>query len=417
MEPENMFKPIKNFRTAAVLALICAAAPAGSAFAHGEKALEPFIRMRTIQWYDVVWSRNQLDVNDSVVIAGKFHVAEDWPRSVPRPDAAFLNVAIPGPVFVRTERYLNGKPWVSSAALQLGADYEFEIVLKGRLPGRYHVHPFFNLQDAGAVMGPGQWVEVTGSPGAFSNPVKTLGGDLVEMESYGLANGIFWHLVWIGIGTAWLLWWVRRPLFIPRYKMLQSGMEGALVTKIDKTIAAIILIGVPVFVLGAYAITESIHPNTIPLQAALDHFDPLPPAVNDGTVKVDAVRTVYSIPERSMDLEVLVQNRSEEPLRFGEFATANVRFLNPGKGLPTVDTTVEGPIAREGLTVDSNDSVQPGETRAVRLRAADALWETEKLEGLFRDADSRLGGLVFLYTPTGERHIASISSAVIPRFD
>ena len=79
-----------------------------TALAHGEKALEPFIRMRTIQWYDVMWSKDKLNVNDEVVITGKFHVAEDWPRGVPKPDAAYLNVSSPGPVFVRTERYLNG---------------------------------------------------------------------------------------------------------------------------------------------------------------------------------------------------------------------------------------------------------------------------------------------------------------------
>jgi len=133
-----------------------------TALAHGEKALEPFIRMRTIQWYDVMWSKDTLNVNDEVVITGKFHVAEDWPRGVPKPDAAYLNVSSPGPVFVRTERYLNGEASVSSAALKLGGDYDFKIVLKARLPGRYHLHPFFNLHDAGAVMGPGHWFEVAG---------------------------------------------------------------------------------------------------------------------------------------------------------------------------------------------------------------------------------------------------------------
>ena len=54
-------------------------------YAHGEKALEPFVRMRTIQWYDVQWSQDKVKINDEVVITGKFHVAEDWPRSCDRP--------------------------------------------------------------------------------------------------------------------------------------------------------------------------------------------------------------------------------------------------------------------------------------------------------------------------------------------
>ncbi|MCL2384532.1 MAG: methane monooxygenase/ammonia monooxygenase subunit B, partial [Alphaproteobacteria bacterium] len=74
-------------------------------------------------------------------------------------------------------------------------------------------------------------------------------------------------------------------------------------------------------------------------------------------------------------------------------------------------------VARQGLTVDSADPIQPGETRIVRVTATDTMWANERLEGLIRDADSRLGGLLFLFDAAGNRHVASISSAVIPKFD
>ncbi len=115
-----------------------------SVSAHGEKALEPFIRMRTIQWYDVQWGDTQLKVNDTLVVEGKFHVAEDWPINVPKPEATFLNISTPGPVFIRTERYINDEPTVTSIALEQGGDYTFKMVLKARVPGHYHIHPFFN---------------------------------------------------------------------------------------------------------------------------------------------------------------------------------------------------------------------------------------------------------------------------------
>ena len=115
-----MLKTIKNLLGLLGLCACCVTlAPSGAA-AHGEKALEPFIRMRTIQWYDVQWSREKLNVNDELVITGKFHVAEDWPRGVPKPDATYLNVSSPGPVFIRTERYLNGQSSVSSARIETG---------------------------------------------------------------------------------------------------------------------------------------------------------------------------------------------------------------------------------------------------------------------------------------------------------
>jgi methane/ammonia monooxygenase subunit B len=222
-----------------------------TAMAHGEKNLEPFIRMRSIQWYDVQWSKQKLNVNDEVVITGKFHVAEDWPSSVPKPDATFLSVATPGPVFIRTERYLNGKPWVNSSALQLGGDYDFKIVLKGRVPGKYHIHPFFSLQDAGQVMGPGEWLEIAGNASDFSNKLTTINGNVIDMETYGFSKGALWHLFWGALATGWLLWWLRRPLFIPRFRMTEAGMETELVTQQDRNIAKVLLVAVPIIVLTA----------------------------------------------------------------------------------------------------------------------------------------------------------------------
>ncbi len=385
--------------------------------AHGEKALEPFIRMRTIQWYDVQWDKQKFNVNDEVSVSGKFHVAEDWPVSVPKPEASFLNISTPGPVLIRTERYLNGKPWMNSVALQPGGDYNFKIVLKGRLPGRYHIHPFFNLKDAGQVMGPGVWLDIAGSPSDFSNQVKTINGELVDMETFGLGNGIFWHSFWGLLATAWLLWWVRRPLFIPRYRMLQAGLEDELVTSNDRLIAKGILIGVPVLVLAINAMTISRYPNTIPLQASLDQILPLSAQVNAGVVDVETLKAEYRIPERAMTFTVKVNNRSENPLQIGEFSTANVHFLNKDlqasyQGDPNSLT------APEGLSLDNTAPIQPGEQRTMTITASDAFWETEKLDGLIRDADSRIGGLLFLYdSVTTARYISSITAAVIPKFN
>lgn len=287
--------------------------------AHGEMALEPFIRMRTIQWYDVQWSRQKFNVNEETSVSGKFHVAEDWPVSVPKPEASFLNLSTPGPVLIRTERYLNGKPFMNSVALQPGGDYNFKIVLKGRLPGRYHIHPFFNLKDAGQVMGPGAWLEIGGNAADFSNEILTINGERVDMETYGLGNGIFWHLFWGVLATAWLLWWLRRPLFIARYRMLQAGMVDELVTPNDRLIAKGILIGVPLLVLAINAMTISEYPNTIPLQASLDQILPLSAQVNAGVVDVETIKAEYRVPERAMTFTVKVNNRSDKPIQIGEF--------------------------------------------------------------------------------------------------
>ncbi len=386
------------------------------AHAHGEKNLEPYVRMRTIQWYDVQWSKQKFNVNDEVSVTGKFHVAEDWPISVPKPDAAFLNISTPGPVMVRTERYLNGKPYMNSVALQPGGDYDFKVVLKGRLPGRYHIHPFFNLLDAGQVMGPGVWLDIGGDEADFTNNIQTINGQAINMETYGLANGIFWHSFWALIGTAWLLWWVRRPLFIVRYRMLHAGLEEELVTPLDRNIGKAILVGVPLLVFVFYTMTVNEYPKAIPLQASLDQILPLSAKVNAGVVEVDTVRAEYRVAERSMKLSLKIKNGSDKAIQIGEFATGGVHFLN--KVAPVSQQhDAESVVAAEGLSLDNPAPIQPGEERAVLMTAGDALWESEKLDGLIKDADSRIGGLIFFYDTEGERYVSSVTAAVIPKFN
>ncbi|MGZ4991954.1 MAG: bacterial ammonia monooxygenase, subunit AmoB [Methylobacter sp.] len=386
--------------------------------AHGEKALEPFIRMRTIQWYDVHWSKQAFNVNEEVSVSGKFHVAEDWPIGVSKPEASFLNISTPGPVLIRTERYLNGKPWTNSVALEPGGDYDFKVVLKGRLPGRYHIHPFFNLKDAGQVMGPGVWLDIAGDPSDFTNPAKIINGEMIDMESYGFANGILWHLFWGVLATAWLLWWVRRPLFIARYRMLEAGMEDELITPQDRLIAKSAMVAVPVMVLAFNAMANNDLPNTIPLQASLDQILPLPAQVNAGIVNVDTLKAEYRVAERAMKFDLKIDNQSNAPIHVGEFSTANVYFLN--KDLPVAHQDLSGSstVSEEGMSLDNKDAIKPGEQRTLTMIVKDGLWESEKLDGLIRDADSRIGGLLFLYDElTGKRYISSITAAVIPKFD
>ena len=386
------------------------------AMAHGEKNLEPYVRMRTIQWYDVQWSKQKFNVNEEVTVTGKFHVAEDWPISVPKPDASFLNISTPGPVMIRTERYLNGKPFMNSVALQPGGDYDFKVVLKGRLPGRYHIHPFFNLSDAGQVMGPGAWLDIGGDAADFTNNIQTINGEIVDMETYGLGNGIFWHSFWAVLATAWLLWWVRRPLFITRYRMLKAGMEDELVTPLDKHIAKAILVGVPVLVFVFYNMTANQYPKAIPLQTSLDQILPLSAKVNAGVVEVETLRSEYRIPKRAMTISLNIKNGSDKPIQLSEFATGSVRFLNKAVPAP-VEHNTESVIAADGLSLDNPAPIQPGEQRTLLMTAGDALWESEKLDGVINDADSRIGGLVFFYDAEGERYVSSISAAVIPKFD
>jgi len=82
---------------------------APNAAAHGEKSQAAFMRMRTIHWFDLNWSKDEVPVNETMTISGKFLVFSGWPESVDKPESAFLNIGIPGPVFIRAGSWIGGQ--------------------------------------------------------------------------------------------------------------------------------------------------------------------------------------------------------------------------------------------------------------------------------------------------------------------
>jgi methane/ammonia monooxygenase subunit B len=403
------------FAYAAALMLACLPHPAQ---AHGEKNQEPFLRMRTVHWYDVKFSATKVAVNDLVTISGKFRMFEDWPEVLAKPDTAFLGLAAPGGAMTRLESYINGVPAVQSTGLQLGRDYEFKIVIKGRIPGQHHIHPMLNIRSAGPLPGPGEWIEVTGNFDDFRQGAKTLDGTVIpNLEDWNLGMVFGWHAFWIALGLAWLLWWLRRPLLIPRYMALMAGREDALITRLDRAVAVGLLIGVIVLVIGGFYWAEAEYPNTIPLQAGRVRVTPLP--AEPPAVDVKVKQAHYDVPGRAMRVVLEVTNTFTKPVQLGEFTSANLRFVN--QTVPAAASAVDPTYPKEllpktGLQVEPNSPLQPGETRTVRFVAADVAWEIERLTSLMRDPDSSFGGLLFFYDSDGARHIANVFGTIIPTF-
>ena len=222
------------------------------ALAHGERSQEPFLRMRSIQWYDAAWSKTTVSVNEEMQLTGKFHIYEEWPDVLLTPEVAFLNYAAAGPVFTRESSFLNGVNAVRSTALQIGADYEYKITLRGRKPGRWHVHPLLNVLEAGPIIGPGRWVTIEGSMADFTNPAVTLTGEEIDLENYGVANVVMWHGLWMIPALFWILWWARRPIFFPRLKAMQEGNLAGLISPTDNIVAIVLLVGSIVGVVASY---------------------------------------------------------------------------------------------------------------------------------------------------------------------
>jgi methane/ammonia monooxygenase subunit B len=401
---------------AAVVATVGAIAPAS---AHGEKSQQAFLRMRTLNWYDVAWSKTTVNVNEDMVLSGKFHVFSAWPQAVANPKSSFLNAGEPGPVLVRTAQFIGENFAPRSVSLVPGNDYAFQINLRGRRAGRWHVHAQVNVEGGGPIIGPGQWIEIKGDMKDFTDPVTLLDGTTVDLEHYGIDRIYAWHLPWLAVGAAWIFFWFVRKGIISSYLTVADGRADEAVTDEDRRIGAIVLALTILATIVGYAVTNSTFPRTIPLQAGLQK--PLTPITTEGTVGVgkeqvtaDLQGGVYKVPGREMSLSVKVKNSTSEPLRLGEYTAAGLRFLNPD----VFTTKPEFPdylLADRGLSTDATP-IAPGETKEIQVKIQDARWDIERLSDLAYDTDSQVGGLFFFFTPSGRRFAAEIGGPVIPKF-
>jgi methane/ammonia monooxygenase subunit B len=343
------------------------------------------------------------------------HIAEDWPRAVVKPNRTFINVGSPSSVFTRLSSKVNGTPMFTSGPMELGGDYEYVIKLRGRLPGHHHIHPMLAVNGAGPFAGPGGWMDITGNYKDFNNPAKLLVGGTIDTETAGMGAGLFWHTLWGALGFGWIAWFAVRPMFLIRARVLaQEGGDALLNDPVDRILAYAVL-GVTFFLIAvAFFTTDSMYPYTIPLQAG----EPKIKATHlrsDLTMKVLAAD--YDVPGRALRMTLQVTNSGEQPLRIGEFTTAGVRFLNKVGVANNLDPTYPPEImALDGLHMEDESPINPGESKEIKLDSRDSLWEVQRLMDLVHDPEQRFGGLVMSWDESGNRHINSIAGNIIPVF-
>jgi methane/ammonia monooxygenase subunit B len=405
---------------AIVVVALIAIVQVGPAFAHGERAQTANLRMRTVNWYDTEITPKQVSVGDEMVIRGRFQTSENWPEHVPSVTGrVYLNVGAAGPKFIKVKSTINGVSMFQSSQLELGKHYEYEIVLKARTPGRYHLHPVLNVLDSGGLIGPGYWVETTGSQADFTNTVETMFGRVIDLETFNLDVIYSWHALWFVIAIAWLAFWGRRsPLLIPSFQRVRAKEEAGedpdtLISPMEKKVAVGFLVGTLMIVGASFQWAEARHPVTTPLRTAKTDVDPLP--MPDPKILIEYEGASYRIPGRSFQANLSVTNNSSSPVRIGEFLTANLRFINPEiRNVQPADS--HDLVASNGLRIEGG-AVPPGETRKVNMIAEDALWETYRLTTMINDPDSIVAGLVFFYGDDGSREIVEIGGPMIPVFE
>ncbi|MFZ2450539.1 MAG: bacterial ammonia monooxygenase, subunit AmoB [Methylovulum miyakonense] len=385
-----------------------------TAAAHGEKSQAAFMRMRTIHWFDLNWSKEEVAVNDTMTISGKFFVFSGWPETVDKPEISFLNIGIPGPVFIRAGSWIGGQLVPRSVSLELGETYDFKVLLKARRPGDWHVHTMLNVKGGGPIIGPGKWVTVTGSMKDFTNPITTLTGETIDLETYNLDNTYFWHAFWYALGLAWMGYWMKKPMFIPRSIAVESGKADSLISGTDRKVAMGFAAGTIAIVAMSMSSTNEQYPVTTPLQAGLLRgIKSIEMPATSVAVKVEDA--TYRVPGRAMQMTLTITNNGDSAIRLGEFNTAGVRFMDANVAQDETGYP-DDLLAEEGLTVSDNSPLAPGQSRTVQVTASDAAWEVYRLADLIYDPDSRFAGLLFFYDEAGKRQLITIDAPLIPTF-
>lgn len=409
-------KHARQLRLAIGLGLL--ASVSGQVLAHGERNQEPFLRMRTVHFYDMKWSTTEAPVNGEIVVSGKFRLFPEWPGNLPEPKRVFLGNGTPGPVLARTESWIGDVPAIQSGRLELDRDYTFKTVLKARIPGHHHVHPMLNVEGAGPLLGPGSWFTVTGNAADFRLPLDTIDGTHIDnLENWGFDIVVKWHILWFAIALVYMLWWLRKPFLMPRFLATEAGNDDLLITRGDRLWGAAFMIGTLVIVVAGANWAEAKYPRTVPLQGGEAKWEPLPK--QEASVKLAVKRATYDVPGRSMKINVTLTNNGPKPVQVGELMTANLRFVN--HDVPAAVANVDPNFPKDlvppgGLKVSDNSPIAPGESRTLMLDATDAAWEVERLTSLINDPDNRVGALVFFFDADGHRSISTLSGPIVPSF-
>ncbi len=395
---------------------LCLATTTMAASAHGEKAQMPQLRMSTVHWFDVEVSTTKLSINGEITVTGRFMPSMYWPEHVESIEVtAYLNIGVPGPAFVRLDSRVNGVPMIRSTRFYRGETYDFMIRMKARKPGRYHVHPLINVKGTGPIIGPGRWVEVGGDPAAFELKAKTLLGQEIDLEHYGLANVLGWSAFWFLLGLSWFVYWLLKcPIVIPRFKRRDELGPDAdqMITRADRRIGLIYLTVTLCAIVGGYQYAQASYPITTPLQTGRVEV----PLADPGPRVVSArmVEARYRIPGRSFRIEMEVTNHGDRELTIGEMAAGNLRFINASVK-PVQPADEDDLVAVDSLRVE-NAPIPPGETRNVVIYADDALWETQRMTTMIKSPDANVAALLFFYDTEGKRHLVEIGGPMIPVF-
>jgi methane/ammonia monooxygenase subunit B len=384
-----------------VLGVIAALGTVTAAWAHGENAQEGFLRMETVAFRNVRFSRDTIPQGEELTITGQATLLETWPRTLGEPRTGFINATAAGPVLMMKDRVINGAQAPDAIFVGKGKSYDFQLTLVGREPGRWHVHPTFAVEDAGG----------------FSNNLTLLDGQTVNLETYGL--GQLTVIQWAGfaLGLAWMLYWVVPAIGGPNHRTVSKlpvtmriplntdGQDIGLITQRDHRVSNYLMVATLALLAIAWVYQSIAFPVKIPQQV----FRFTPPDLAQPIQTAHAVGQDASFDPRtsSLMMTVAVTNSGSTPVRLKSFTTSSLNF---------VDQALAATGAEHVMAIEPSPTIQPGERKVLRLTLRDPVWRDTRMIEVNKPRIDVAGQLLF-EDASGTQSAATIASSVNPRFN
>lgn len=372
-----------------------------AALAHGENAQEAFLRTQTVLFYDVEFSGGTIEQNEPFTVTGKFKILETWPAQLGEPELAYVSLVAPGPVMAMKERFINGQPAPHSIVVEKGQTYSFEMTLEGRRVGRWHVHPGVGVNDAGTLIGPGQWVEITPAAAGFTNPLPLLSGETVDLENYGLSLVLVLSFIGFALGLWYMWYWIhthrtitRLPVNV-RLPLNDDGARLGITQPRDHRFVNMMALLSVVLLLGGWAYAANAYPNPIPQQVI--RFAPEPLDETPTRIVAQADRASYDDDTHTLTVDVAVTNNGNSAVELTQFGSANVTFVRAEAG--------------GTLRVENGARIDAGEQKVLRLTIEDSAWEAQNLIP-FDSAQPWLAGVLFFEDEDGNRQLVTVKTAI-----
>ncbi len=384
------------------------------AFAHGEAGDEPFLKDLTVAFYDVSISPTAVQVGQPVTITGTVRILETWPYTLAPPKIAAIMPVVPGPVFALQDRLVNGQPAPGAFFVEKGEIYQFKMVMLGREPGRWHVHPGIAVQGTGTLVGPGEWVTVQPGAATFAFPVTLLSGQTINLNNYGGQFVWWWSFAGFLLGVAWMLYWTLTKRTVTNLAVTiqlpvnDDAPDIGLITPRDHIWMNVLAGLTMVMLVIGWTYTAMQYPVRWPQQT--DWFAPHFISSGEKMAEVQSNGATYDDATDTLLMNVQVKNLLGSAITVKQFIMAMATFVNGGEA----EQAKAGPRDYVGLLeVEPNSPIAPGETKDLTLKITSKILSDERLIPL-HDPQQFIAGLLRFENAQGGQEMVTLRTSVVP---